>query len=278
MKKLLLTILTFFILAGVALADSYVLVRAAGPQEPDQTIAYIVDIFGRDVLGDDMSGKYVQYQITDFDDYQAIKNYLQPWQKQIEWDFLGHNYTLDGHRLKVWMTNMSASGLNNLTRGQVESFLSRWNAEVNDELTVNNNEVVFDAIVYDAIQSEGFWDGVDISDVEFYEVSYNQTTGVHRIRVDISATSYTPAQAEFQIEQRGGQELLTIGDRVWFSIARDTVFNEFKLSVKEALETQTFSGKLYRIPEAYLPTAEDGYKKQITKNQFVTFIRSRLDD
>lgn len=278
MRKITIIVLAFLLFAGYAFADSYVVVRVSGLQEPDQMIAYVVDIKDYDVLQGNTSGKYVQFQITDFDDYESIKNYLAPWHKQIEWEFLGHNYTLDGHRLRVWMTNMSASGLNSLTRTQVENFLNRWNATVNEALTVNNNEVVFDAVVLDAIESEGFWD-VDTGNAVFTEKDYDQTSGLHTVEINYSATGWPAEIVAMRIEEKGGTVTKNIPGKIEFTILRSTVFDEFKRSVKEALESQQFSEKLFRVPDQYVQAALNaGGTLQITKNQFTTYIRSRLDD
>ena len=50
-------------------------------------------------------------------------------------------------------------------------------------VSASQGEVVFDAGIYDAIRSNGFWD-YDTANLEFTENSYNESTGIHQIEVD----------------------------------------------------------------------------------------------
>ena len=262
------------------MANTYIIVKAAEDIYPDDLTryqkGYIVEILGHDMLQGDTSGKYCQFHVTDFDYDSAFKgSYIKEWRPEIDWDFVGHDYTLDGHRLRVWMENMSASGLNSLTRDKIENFLNRWNAEI---FSTDVNEVVFDVLVQQVIQSEGFW-GRDVLMVGFIEKSYDQPTGVHSIEVNYENAPYTEDQILMSIQERGGEVTKTVLNKITFSISRTQVFDWFKADVKEALNMQMFSRRQFRVPDNVIQMALDaGGTLQITKNQFVTYVRNRLDD
>ena len=114
--------------------------------------------------------------------------YAVPWERILEYEVVGSNLTIDGHRIRVrssYVNNISGEG--KITRDMVESFLNRWGAIV---FTAGDNEVVFDVRILDAIKSTGFWGGWDVLDsLVLTELSYNQGTGVHRIEINYGGVS-----------------------------------------------------------------------------------------
>lgn len=264
--------------------STYIIVKATDGWDTEDKMVYQtgypVDVFSFDALsGRVIPPKFCQFCITDEDDFESIKqSYNKEWRKEIDWEFVGHDYVLDGHRLKVFMTSnvVSASGLNSLTREQVETYLNKWGCSV---YSVAVNEVVFDAVVFDVICSSGFWDDKDVSNISFSENSYDQTTGIHNIEIDYSATSLLESTVINIIESKGGSITSSPTGKVNFDINRSSVFDEFKLAVKYAIESQIYSRRQFKIPSEYVQMALDADGTlNITRQQFATYIYNRLND
>jgi len=263
---------------------SYIIVKAQDGLNPDDKMTYLtgypIDVFGHNALfGLIVPPKYCQFVITDADDFESIKAaYNQEWRKIIDWEFVGHDYEQDGHRLRIYTKPevVSASGLNSLTRDKVESFLNKWGATVH---SIAANEVVFDAIVFNAIKSDGFW-GRDVSLFGWSETAYNQTTGMHTVELDYSNyPTLNPDIIIQKITDRGGEIVETIPNKIVFDIERSVVFDAFKLDVKERLEAMPYSRRKFKVPEQYVQMALDaGGTLEITQQQFATYIYNRLND
>lgn len=98
-----------------------------------------------------------QLVITDATAKQVEDAYMLPCQRSIDWEFVAHDRPTDVHTLRVFANEgVSASLKGAITRDEVESFLTRWGAEV---LDIAPNEVRFAASVTAAIKSDGFWGG-----------------------------------------------------------------------------------------------------------------------
>lgn len=268
----------------------YVLVRAKeawNPENPTWDSGYLVHVRDRDQLVDNgvnmqLPPDFCQIKITDVDDPLSIESvYCREWTRAIDWEFvLPHDWVNDVHTLNIFIKpdKVAASGVAGITRDMVETYLNKWNATVD---TVSSNSVVFNAGVYTAIQSRGFW-GKDTSLLLFDERSYDSATGVHRVDCDyrndpvISARSRAAINA--YIEAKGGTIVGHNSTGVRFDINRDSVFQEFKLDVKETVGDY-FSSRQFRILPAQVAQAlANGGTLEVTQSQFITQVRNRLDD
>ena len=221
--------------------------------------------------------KFGQLVITDATVKQVETAYLSPWQRFIDWEFIGHDWAADAHSLRVFVADgIAASMKGAITREEVETFLNRWNAEVIDIAT---NEVRFSATVTDAIKSEGFW-GRTVPAGILTETAYDQVTGVHTTRLDYGTLPIGINELAAIITENGCEITTHKPAQKWglFTCGRDTVFAQFKQSVKMALDGQ-FSLRRWRLPAAALQAIINaGGSLEVTKAQVLDVIKNRLDE
>jgi len=173
---------------------------------------------------------------------------------------------------------VSASGLNSLTRNQVETFLNRWNATV---WSVAANSVVFDTVIFDAIQSEGFWDR-DVAGIVFTETDYDQATGVHTVEADYKNSPLLSSLPDATIERivlsKGASIIAHPTNKITFAITRNTVFDVFKQEVKERTDGMYASRQFYFTQEAVNIALANGGSVAVTRQQALNYLHNRLDD
>lgn len=264
---------------------SYILVKAQDGWDVNNPMVYqtgyLVDVRNINRLGGmQVPPNFIQIEIIDNDDWAGIEEaYCNEWRMEINWEFVSHDYSIDGHRLKVFMKPelVSVSGLNSLTRSQVENFLNNWGAVV---FSAAQNEVVFDAVVLDAIKSNGFWDR-DVGLVVFTEKDYDQATGIHRVEANYSGSDLIQLDdevIELFITQRGGAITKHVANKVTFEISRDSVFDIFKQDVKEKTYG-FFSRRRFKILQAQIDMAlANAGTLSVTQQQFAQYVYNRLDD
>jgi hypothetical protein len=163
---------------------AYVLFKLTPGSEDSQTIMQagwpvavraINQYGGKQVLPN-----FGQIIVSDMTVAQVEAAYMRPWHREIDWEFVSHDWAADAHALRVFAAEgVSASLKGAITRDEVESFLNRWGAEV---LEIAPNSVTFAATVTDAIKSEGFWGMVPPARV-LTETAYDQATGTHTMRI-----------------------------------------------------------------------------------------------
>lgn len=218
-----------------------------------------------------------QLVITDATVKQVEAAYMSPWRRFIDWEFVSHDWAADAHALRVFTADgVSASMKGALTREEVETFLNKWGAEVID---ISSNEVRFSATVTDAIKSEGFW-GRTVPEGILTETAYDQVTGVHTTRLDYGTLPIGINELAAIITENGCEITTHKPAQKWglFTCGRDTVFAQFKQSVKHALDGQ-FSLRRWRLPAAAIQMIIDaGGSLTVTKSQVMDAIKNRLDD
>ena len=261
----------------------YILVKAEDWIDPDEPLVfqsgYIVNArpFNR-LYGMQVPPKFVQIEISDIDDHKPVDaTYSMPWKQIIDWEFVGHNYVIDGHRLNVFVKPeyVSVSGLGGLTQNMVEGYLTEWGAEIH---SIAANSVVFDVTVFEAISSNGFW-GLLVGNVDFTETAYDEATGIHSVEADYSGIQITPGKIELLVTINGGTITGHPTNKIRFDIGRSTVFDIFKQSVKEKLDGITYSPRRFKIPQQYVQAALDNAGTlTVTATQFAQYVRNRLDD
>jgi hypothetical protein len=221
---------------------------------------------------------FCQFVVTDAT-VEEIQNYLTSWNREIDWEFVGHDYSIDGHRLNVFVKPefVSQSGLNGLTRDKVEEWLNLWGATVQ---SISSNSVVFDVTVAGAIASTGFWGIPNMDRFTFTEISYDQLTGVHRTEFNWSGYILDINNLAGKIINNGCTIVSAkpAQKKVTFDCGRDTVFDSFKMAVKDAL-TRPFQGRKWIIlPDAVQASITNGGSIEVTKAQLLPYLRSRLLD
>jgi len=241
---------------------TYILIKAIDGFNPENPLTrnagFPIHAMGSSQIGGkQIPPKFIQVEIPDEDDYQAIYNsYCVPWMRVIDWEFIGHDYSIDGHRLRIFVKPeyVSASGINSIDYSQAAAYLQKWNASIFES---SQNSITFDALVYEAIKSQGFWNGYIAYMIDWTELDYNQTTGIHRVQADYSESdlvNLSESQINEYVEKRGATIVSHADNVVIFDIHRTAVFNVFKISTKSALEKK-YSNARFKLPESYIPTA-----------------------
>ena len=218
-----------------------------------------------------------QIVIADATVKQVEDAYMVPWHREIDWEFVAHDWPADAHSLRVFTKEgVSASLKGAITRDEVESLLNKWGAEV---LEIAPNSVTFAATVTDAIKSEGFWGMVPPAGV-LTETAYNQATGTHTMRLNYATIPLSVERLAAIITENSCVVTLHKPAQKYalFTCGKDNVFAQFKLSVKQALDGQ-FSLRRWRLPAAAIQAIIDaGGSLEVTKAQVMDTIKNRLDD
>ena len=208
-----------------------------------------------------------------------------PWIRKLNWEIIGSNLDIDGHRIKLSITNPGNTNIAAITRDQVESYLNNWNAQV---FSVASNEVVFDVAVYEddennpgVLQSTKFWDLESVNGLVFGEQSYDSGSGDHRVSCDYSTYSnfgVDPKRVEAIVATRGGIPVSNIHQVIIFDINRSDVFTLFKEEVRNLLEKRIYPRK-FRIPEATVDNIiSGGGTIDVTLAQLQSYLINRLDE
>ena len=167
-------------------------------------------------------------------------NYMTDWRQTIGYTVNSSNPTAGTYNITVFGANVNTSGEAAITQSQVENFLNRWNASVTGFAT---NSVTFDFALWQALQSEGFWDR-DISAYAFNLDNYDSVTG----RADVTVSGIPDghlAAAQNLIVQKGGLVDSSTSTSITFNINRSVVLSEFQTDVKEKTETRWCRKQFY---------------------------------
>lgn len=263
---------------------AYVTIRAVergGSADPMSYLpGYAVQVDDHSVLGGKVvPPKYCELIVTDATPEELRAVYTVEWARIVDWEVVGSNLSIDGHRLRAFILPeyVSQSGLNSLTREQVESYLNNWGAKV---FSVAPNSVTFDATIANAIKSNGFW-GMDVSGGVFTELSYDQASGLHTTRVTYSGIPGANATnvSEKIVEQgRAVTAIQPSQSRVTFTCTRTNAFQLFKADVKSKLDG-VYARRKWRVTQAAVDAAlAGGGSLTVTRDQMLDLWYSRLND
>lgn len=125
----------------------------------------------------------------------SAQQYVETWRHNPTYSIVNSQPAQDAYRIKLTTGAVSISGKGAITRAQVESFFTRWNAVIQ---STTADSVTFDVSIYAALTSAGFW-GRGVSGVTFSETQYNQATGSHLI--EVISPQITDQQIQFQCEE-----------------------------------------------------------------------------
>lgn len=286
MKKLLALVFMLLTLPAFAQEDSmpaYLLIRLVQRGDTTDplnnipgypTTAEAFNQYG----GKQVLPKYGQIVITDAT-VAEVRNYCVPWNREIDFDILSQDLASDTFTLKAFVKPefVSQSGVNSLTREQVENYLTKWNATVQ---SIAANSVTFTAVIAEVIGSNGFWD-MDVSGGIFNELAYLPATGLHTIRLTYSGI---PGANQNNVAARIVERGCTVTannpaqSRMTFTCNRQTVYNQFKADVKAKTDGM-FTRRKWRVTQSAIDAIiAAGGSLELTRDQVLDFWRSMLSD
>lgn len=148
--------------------------------------------------------------------------------------------------LRVWNKNTSPTGKAAMTREKVENFLTRWGCT---NVSFANRSVTFTFNLWNAVRSSEFWD-IDLiaTKANFTLVSYNATTRVGRIQVDITDETLKENAVVRAIQEKGGTIISNNYPQIVFDIERNDIVTRFRQDIKEKAE-QVYKRHQYSISE-----------------------------
>jgi len=155
--------------------------------------------------------------------------YRSAWEVIVDYVIVNNNPSLDGYRLRMFSALVDSSGNGSVSKNQVEAFINNWGGTIH---SFGQNEVVFDITIYDAITSKNFW-GRDVTEYDFTETDYNESTGVHTIEVDYSSQGVNPTTIEKVVSNSGANVISHENKVITFEIDRATVRTRFEEDIKE---------------------------------------------
>jgi len=175
--------------------------------------------------------KFVIVKVTGVTRAQA-EQYRDHWHIELAFSVVSSDLTQDLFTIQVTNSLPGATDQAALTQAQVQAFLNDWNATV---VSTATNSVTFTAKIYDALTSVGMWGEYarigSTPVVSFSEQSYDQTTGLHTISADYSATPVKPAAAALAVTQRGGTVVSNTGGVIVFQMDRTNARAAFQQDI-----------------------------------------------
>lgn len=228
-------------------------------------------------------------RVSDADADELNEIYEKMWELEIDYELVGSNTTIDGHRFRLFSVNPGVSLRGEITLSKAQSYLDNWNTSI---FSVSQNEIVIDIIIYDMLRSKGFWDREEgLQGLTASELSYKKTTGIHTVQVDWS--NYLPEFPRSKIAKELQKRILqregiinsvdlenNIGE---FSITRNSVLKWFRSDLFEKIrKNNVVYRRLFYIEpnivdfvENYFITNGTGYS--VTKAELSTYVKSMLD-
>lgn len=179
----------------------------------------------------------------------------RPWRMRVDLSVTTADYAADAFTLTIAAQGFNARTgegkvtLAGLTRYKVEQFLANWGAT---GISAADNAVSFNVRIADAYQSNGFWKA-SLAGFTFNEVSYDQATGVHRVRITYPATLTAEERDAFRqlcTERVTFVSINTSTRRVTADISRSTVRDEFIEEVRTKVNGIILRRRRYRLSES----------------------------
>ena len=253
----------------------------------DDRKGFIIDIqeegfdwyAGRDKAFFNQNWGLVTVSDQDFD--AVVKKYREPWYMHLNFTTLNYSAAQDGYRIKVEADSayISTQGVGKLTKAQIEDFLTAWGATI---FAFGDNYVTFDLGMYNMLQTDNFWKNkADISQVDFTELSYNETTHTHQIQAEYPV-NWGWKKVEDIVKSRGAtiQSHDKIQGIILFNIICDGLLRKIKKHIIKQREiSKLIKKRIYYFDSTDVQTLIDNdYEMTITKAQFLNKVKSYLDD
>ena len=220
-------------------------------------------------------------QITGITQAQ-VEEYQKDWCRIIDYTVIQRSVPLDGWRLDIKATNPNPSGKGRLTVEKVQNYLENWGASI---VGLVDNAVRFDIAISTILRSQNFW-GVDVSLIVFAELSYDEGTGVHRIRADYSAVPVPEGMTDQKfeesiarsVEEHGGTVISNTGGIITFDIGRDVVIQQVRDEVKQLTEDTICRRRMYLDPAFVDQIIAAGRVMVATPAQVAPYFRNRQEE
>jgi len=154
--------------------------------------------------------------------------YSKPWNLELGFEVVAQNTAIDGYRLRLF-SELISGVLGIVSPAAVEQFIMSWGGTIHSTAA---NEVVFDISIYAALTSAAFWE-IDVGQIAFSELSYNETTGIHRIQADYSALANNPTYVERYVAGMG-LSIVSHADKILiYDADRAVVRDSFQRDIKQ---------------------------------------------
>lgn len=192
------------------------------------------------------AGKFVCIRCPEITLSEAeAADHRKPWRDDFDYEVVAASQA--NVTLRVWNKNTSPSGLAGMTREKVEGFLTRW---VCTDISFANRSVTFTFNLWNAVRSGEFWDVELIgTKVNFTLVSYNATSRVGRIQVEVTDQTLKENAVIQAIESKGGTIVSNDFPIIVFDIERNDITARFRDDLKQKAE-QVYKRHQYSISEA----------------------------
>jgi len=211
----------------------------------------------------------------------VIDFHIRPWYRRINYFIVGSDPVIDGFRIRIETTEYNSnSGEGKITRDMVELYLNKWGASV---VSIGDNQVTFDVRILDAIKSQGFWSGVPLNLLGISEINYEQSTGVHTVRVDYSGLLpyLNDENRERAIKFVVGRFSNIFTESLGVFVGdtdRAVVRQEFQDFIKRRAEGIVVYRKFY-LSSAVMDVIEaNGGIYTATKAQYLNYIRNKMTE
>jgi len=174
-----------------------------------------------------------------------VRHYMDVWRTELKFTVVASDPSQDGFRLKISNDKTDPAGTGNVTKEQVEKFITKWGGAV---VSFGPNEVIFDIRVFDAFKSKGYWD-VSIGGVVFNEVSYDQITGIHMVDIDYNAIGNNPTYVENFLDSKVDTVISHANKIIRVTVSRSTVKAEFEEAISSGGKRMIGRRRWYITPE-----------------------------
>ena len=237
----------------------------------------IINVYNDGGIGTPIALQYVAIRVPGLDFPTAVLQ-REEWYIRLGFSIVSSDLPADSWTLRVEATQFNpTSNLGRLVQGKAEPFLADWGAT---GIIFADHAVTFTIGILDAIKSQGFWRGLDLTGLTLVEVSYDQGTGVHRCRANYSGSSLTAEQLKQSIAQNAGTIVSenTANKTITFDISRVTVRQKFEEEVKQRTESMIVRRK-YRVTEAVMQYAEANSRDvTVSVGDYNTYWRNKLTE
>lgn len=191
------------------------------------------------------AGKFVCIRCPEITLAEAeTADHRKSWREDFDYEVISTSQA--NVTLRVWNKNTSPTGKAAMTREKVENFLTRWGCT---NVSFANRSVTFTFNLWNAVRSSEFWDIELIgTKVTFTLVSYNSTTRIGRIQVDVIDETLKANAVIRAIESKGGAIVSNNYPQIVFEIERNNIVTRFRSEIKQKAE-QVYKRHQYSISE-----------------------------
>ncbi|MCP4074619.1 MAG: hypothetical protein GY744_00360 [Gammaproteobacteria bacterium] len=161
-----------------------------------------------------------------------LTDYLNEWKPTLKFTLLNTNAALDGFRVKMVLENGGSQYT--VTKAQVENWLTSRGVSIFSDAA---NEIVFDFVVGEYLQSTGFWGFSPVlSNLGITETAYRQTTGEHDLTIDFSGFTGNKQTAKSKLLELDPESLVVTNSQAVTTVTRNNARDHFYNSLREAFE------------------------------------------